>query len=115
MPIKVTDIQHLVRISGRDHDGKLIQEYIKVMETLSNGLDMASYGEKTNLVKPKFQYVTDITWTKGLIKSTALNGNVSDRAGICYTGRTATIDGRKIDNYYHDPIAWPRIGSECNL
>lgn len=121
MAVKVTDIQHVVRITGRDAAGGEIAEYVRVMESLARGLDMEMYRAGTEAARPRFAYVTDISWTKGLLKpivsnlpENALNGKVEERMiGLIRPSRTnggITGDGgikpHIVDGYYHDPVGW---------
>lgn len=93
MAIRVTDVQHLVRISGVDQFGKPIEEYIRVIESLKDGLDMGGYNTATELIRPRFRQVNDIIWTKGLIGPTSLldkyDARIEDgQFGRVYSSRT---------------------------
>ncbi len=79
MPVKNTDLYHLVRINGFDAYNNPVSELIQLRECLVNGLDMAGYNRHLERIRPGFQCVTDISWSKGLlrVKPFALNGDLS--------------------------------------
>lgn len=107
MPIKVTDINHMVRITGFDHFGHEISEYVRIVETLKDGVDMLGYSNATKLIQPRFSSVQDITWTKDLLRSpSAFNGNVHSDflKGRIYHSRTNFIQPDA------PPIDIPRYG-----